>query len=82
MNQIDKILTSEEEVDELLKPQKKLTGCYLCIGLQYFESDYEDPSPEGYYCDLRDAENFKTFPCVRKLKCFIPRVPEPLNENL
>lgn len=50
-----------------MKDDKK--GCYLCIHLMWFESDYEYEL-SGYYCDKRDEwEDFKTFPCLRKLPC-------------
>lgn len=49
----------------------KETGCYLCKWLEWYEADYEEIGGSGYYCDKRDdAEDFKTFPCIRKLKCF------------
>jgi hypothetical protein len=48
----------------------KETGCYLCIHLAWYEADYEEIGGSGYYCEKReDAEDFKTFPCLRKLKC-------------
>ncbi len=50
---------------------KERTECWNCKYLEYYEKEcYEDSSPEGYYCDYRDTEHFKTFPCNRRLKCF------------
>jgi len=51
----------------------KPTGCWNCEYLDYFEKDsYESYGSEGWMCDWNEnAENFKTFPCKRKLKCFV-----------
>lgn len=57
-----------------------IVGCYKCRYLEYYEKDgFEDSSPEGYYCKIRDVEHFKTFPCNRMLKCF-ESVPRLVNE--
>ena len=50
----------------------KRNGCWRCKHLDFFESDFEDSSESGYMCNYRDAvDEFKTFPCNRKLKCFV-----------
>ena len=50
---------------------KNITGCYKCIHLSYYEKDgYEDSSEERYFCNKRETEHFKKFPCERILKCF------------
>ena len=52
-------------------PVVKPTGCWLCKHLEYAEKDsYESCSNEGWYCNEEKADDFITFPCKRKLKCF------------
>lgn len=50
----------------------KATGCWNCKHLDYYEKDsYESIGENGWICELReDTEDFKDFPCKRKLKCF------------
>ena len=50
----------------------KPTGCWLCKHLDYWENDsYESSGPEGFMCEQNEnSENFKDFPCKRRLKCF------------
>jgi len=53
----------------------KPTGCWLCKNLDFFESDFESNDESGWCChyrDVDDIDNFKDFPCKRRLKCFIP----------
>lgn len=44
-------------------------GCWICKHLTWWESGYEEVGDSGYYCVYREVEEFKTFPCNRKLKC-------------
>ncbi len=49
----------------------KFTGCWNCKYLEYYEKDsYESSAIEGWFCNWRDVDDFKDFPCKRKLKCF------------
>ena len=52
---------------------KKPTGCWLCKHLEYYEKyNYESQGYDGWICVINtEVENFKTFPCKRKLKCFV-----------
>ena len=61
-----------KEFDNNGNPVIKPTGCWNCKHLDYFEKDsYESSGPEGWMCNWReDVEEFTTFPCKRKLKCF------------
>lgn len=54
---------------------KKPTGCWLCKHLEYYEKDsYESLGDNGWMCDYNEeSENFQTFPCKRKLKCFVEK---------
>lgn len=50
---------------------KKKNGCWLCKHLEYYEGYFEEANTDGFCCEKReDVENFLTFPCNRKLKCF------------
>ena len=49
------------------------TGCWICKQLDWIDEDslsgYPGPN-SGFTCNKRDCvEDFKTFPCVRKLSC-------------
>jgi len=51
---------------------KNLTGCWKCKYLEYFEKDsYESCDNSGYGCNFKEVDDFKDFPCKRKLKCFV-----------
>jgi len=54
----------------------KPTGCWLCDNLEFYEKDnYESSGFSGWGCEANEnAEEFKDFPCKRRLKCFIPDV--------
>ena len=53
----------------------KPTGCWNCKHLDYYNKDsYESIGENGWICEKReDTEDFKDFPCKRKLKCFEKR---------
>jgi len=51
--------------------EKKKNGCWLCKHLDYYESYFEESNGDGFCCEKRDdTDEFLTFPCNRRLKCF------------
>ncbi len=46
-------------------------GCWQCKHLEYIEDTSCEMLDGGWCCNMNENyENFKTFPCKRKLKCF------------
>ena len=50
--------------------ENKDRGCWNCEHLGFYDAYYEESSSSGYTCEYREVDNFKTFPCNRRLKCF------------
>ncbi len=61
---------------------KFATGCWLCKYLEYIENTSCETLDGGWSCSKREVDNFKDFPCKRKLKCFEKDDNDKINSKI
>ena len=72
VNRIVDVETGKSYIANICVCIGESTGCWKCKHLDFHEEYYTEPSGSGYICSFREVVGeFKTFPCNRKLKCFV-----------